>query len=129
MSFSANSWKGVTRYFKMLEFFHCTRPVRWNERTSRLEVNPKPTKLLWIGGETSSFFIGVFYPFTLIIDHIYWKSLTVSTAQAIFCIMYFSTTIHSLPIFLHTYFISANDYVNGFNHIVSLEKFICGTQS
>jgi hypothetical protein len=126
MSFSANSWKGVTRYFKILEFFHCTRPVQWNERISGLEVNPKPPKLLWIVGETCSFFIGVFYPFTLIFDQIYWKGFNVSAAQTVFCILYFSSTIQSLPIFLHTYFISTNDYVNGFNYIISLEKFICG---
>jgi hypothetical protein len=126
MSFSAYSWKGVTRYFKTLDFFRCTRPIHWNERTSGLEVNSKPPKLLWIVGETCSFFIGVFYPFTLIFDQIYWKSIKVSAAQAVFCILYFSSTIQSLPVFLHLYFISANDYVNGFNHIVSLEKFIWG---
>jgi hypothetical protein len=45
MPYSALACSGVVGYFKILEKFHYTRPIRWNSKKGCLEVNPSSQKI------------------------------------------------------------------------------------
>jgi hypothetical protein len=127
MSYSVVAWSGFAGYFKILDKIHYTRPIRWNSKKGCLEVNPSPQKLLWTVGAICSFIVGIACPVYVALEHVIVNRMKLSVAQhGVPFIVFFFVTMHSLPVFLHTMFISKKDLVQGFNNIVQLEKYLLG---
>jgi hypothetical protein len=126
MSYSPLAWSGFAGYFKLLDKIHYTRPIRWNSKKGCLEVNPSPQKLLWTVGTICSFIVGIACPVYVALEQVLYRKMKLSVVQLVPLIIFFFVTMHSLPVFLHTLFISKKDLVQGFNNIVELEKHILG---
>jgi hypothetical protein len=127
MSYSALAWSGLARYFKILDKIHYTRPIRWNSKKNCLEVNPSPQKLLWTVGVICSFIVGIACPVYVALEQVFVREMKLSLAKhGVPLIVFFFVTMHALPPFLHTLFVTKKDLVQGFNHIVELEKHILG---
>jgi hypothetical protein len=127
MSYSALAWSGFAGYFKILDKIHYTRPIRWNSKKGCLEVNPSPQKHLWSIGVICSFIVGIACPVYVALEQVLSRKMKLSVAQhGVPLIVFFFVTMHALPPFLHTLFVTKEDLVQGFNHIVQLEKYILG---
>jgi hypothetical protein len=127
MSYSALAWSGFAGYFKILDKIHYTRPIRWNSKKGCLEVNPSPQNFLWTIGTICSFIVGIACPVYVALEQVLYRKMKLSVAQhGVPLIACFFVAMHSLPVLLHTLFISKKDLVQGFNNIVELEKHILG---
>jgi membrane protease YdiL (CAAX protease family) len=127
MSFSALAWSGFAGYFKILERIHYTRPIRWNAGKHCLEVNPSPQKLLWTIGALCSFIVGIAVPVYVALEQVLVNKMKLTIVQhGVPLIVFFFASMHALPIFLHTLFVSKSDLVHGFNNIVQLENHLLG---
>jgi hypothetical protein len=127
MSYSALAWSGFAGYFKFLDKIHYTRPIRWNSEKHRLEVNPAPQKLLWTVGALCSFIVGIAVPVYVALEQVLVKKMNLTIVQhGVPLIVFFCASMHALPIFLHTAFVSKSDLVHGFNNIVKLENHLLG---
>jgi hypothetical protein len=125
MTYSALAWSGFARFFKFLDKIHFTRPIRWNSKKHCLEVNHSPQNLLLTVGTLCSFIVGIAVPAYVALEHVLVNKMKLTIVQhAVPLIIFFFVAMHSLPVFLHTLFLSKSDLVHGFNSIVKLENLL-----
>jgi hypothetical protein len=127
MYFSELAWSGVGRYFTFLEKIGYTRPIRWNHKHMRLEINPNPQWIKWtIGSIISSFtllILPVYFFLECILSLNYEKRF--NKPQAVVLVVCFSAGLMSLPVFFHM-ILSGKQLVLGFNELIDLEKHVHG---
>jgi hypothetical protein len=126
MSYSQLAWSGIARYFWILEKLRYRRLIRWNKEKMGLEVDPRPQWLLWtIGNIIVCFTCFIVPPYIFLEQVMTTKDRNLKAPQVIFLVFFFALGVHGVPIFIHTVR-TVQELVHGFNHLVTVEKFVRG---
>jgi len=130
MSYSEFAWKGIARFFKILEKLHYARPIMWDLEKIYLKLNPKKQTLLWIISSTVTVLYGIGIAIFVFAKHVIFTNIIeqgepFSLLQVVVLLVYFFATVHGFPIFIN-FLYSGEELVLGFNYLVAMERHITG---
>jgi len=130
MSYSEFAWKGIARFFGILEKLHYTRPITWDIAKNCLKLNQKKQTVLWTISSIVTVLYGIGIAIFVFAKHVIFtnnieQGEPLSLLQVVVLLVYFFATVHGFPIFIN-FLYSGEELVVGFNYLILMERHITG---